>query len=125
MPGAIPHVIAGCIMYIIGRYHFCGYFNGEDKTKERYLLLLVCLSFGFIPDFIVIIYYFIGTHPSGAIFILHTFIHFIFLLMALVILIHLQYGFKIEREPIWIMGMWSIILHVIMDLFIPEYGIWV
>jgi len=57
MPGAIPHLIAGSAMFIIGRYYFKNYFDGDDKTKERFLLLFVCLSFTFIPDFFLILYY--------------------------------------------------------------------
>jgi uncharacterized membrane-anchored protein len=125
MPGAIPHVIAGCSMYIIGKYHFKSYFDGEGKTKERFLLLLVCLLFSFLPDFILIIYSVTRTSPSHIVFWLHGLFHLATFLMAIAILIVLKYDINVKREYIGIMGMWSIILHVIMDSLIPEYGIWI
>ena len=125
MPGALPHVIAGCLMFIIGKYHFKSYFDGEDKTKERFLLLLVCFSFSFVPDFVLIIYSVTRISPSHIVFWLQSLFHFATFLMAITILIVLKYDINIKREPIWIMGMLSIILHVLMDLFIPEYGIWI
>jgi hypothetical protein len=125
MPSVLPHVIAGCLMFIIGKYHFKSYFDGEDKTKERFLLLLVCLSFSFLPDFILIIYYGTRTSPYDIAFMIHSFVHFITFLMAIIIIIYLKYEINVKRRPIWIMGMFSIILHVLMDLFIPEYGLWI
>ncbi|UCG70124.1 MAG: hypothetical protein JSV09_03670 [Thermoplasmata archaeon] len=125
MPGAIPHFVAGCVMFILGKYYFKSYFEGEDKVRETYLLLLVCITFSFVPDFLLIIYYAKGIFPSHRIFFFHTFVHFIMVPIAIIYLIALKDRIDKKRVPIWIMGMLCIILHVILDLLIPDYGIWI
>jgi hypothetical protein len=124
MPGAIPHLIAICALYLIGRHHYKDYFQGDNKNKEKYLLFLVCFIFTFLPDIVLIIYYVLGVDPPDPIFTIHNFVHFILAFMAFVILLDFRNRENIDRKPIWIMGLWSIIVHVIMDVFIPEYGIW-
>ncbi len=51
MPGALIHLAAGTAMFFIGRLYFKNYFEGENKSKETILLLVVCLFFSIIPDF--------------------------------------------------------------------------
>lgn len=129
MPTLLPHLIAGCSMFIIGKYYFKRYFNSEDKNKEQFLLLLVCLSLSFVPDLVLISYFLTiytetRTSPPDIVFMIHSSVHIALFLIAIGFLIGLKYKINVKREPIWIMGMLSIILHVLMDLFIPEYGIW-
>ena len=125
MPGAFPHLVAGSAMFIIGRYFFKDYFSGNDKVKEQILLAVVCLSFSLLPDFFLVIYY--TTHVlSFSTFVpYHNLSHLIFSPIAIIALLILKYWGKTKREPIWIMGLLSIVLHIIMDLFIPESGIWI
>jgi len=125
MPGALPHLIAGCAMYITGRYYFRSYFDGDDKVKERLLLLFICLSFSLIPDFLLVIYYTTHVLPLEILFPYHDFVHIIAGPIAIVALLILKYGVDIERKPVWIMGMWSILLHITMDLFLPHNGVWI
>jgi hypothetical protein len=125
MPGAIPHVIAGCAMFIFGKYYFKSYFEGDEKANERHLLLIVCLTFTFVPDFLLIIYYTLGINPTYRIFFYHDLIHFIMVPIAIIYIIVLYDRIDEKRVPIWIVGMMCIILHVIMDLIIPDYGIWI
>ncbi len=122
MPGAIPHLIAGGAMFIIGRYYYRNYFDGEDKFKERILLAAVCLSFSIVPDIILAVYY--TTHISAfyTLLPLHNFVHLIFSPIAIIVLLVLKFKVNVKREPIWIMGLWCIILHLVMDLFISEHG---
>jgi len=124
MPGAIPHLIAGSAMFIIGRYYFKSYFDGNDKVKERILLLFVCLSFTFILDFFLIIYYTTHTASFCDFLLYHDFLHLISGPMAIVGLLILKFVVDIKTKPVWIMGLWCMILHVIMDYFIPDFGIW-
>lgn len=125
MPGVIPHLIAGIAMFIIGRYYFRRYFDGNDKVKEHILLLFVCLSFTFIPDFFLIIYY--TTHIASFCDFLpyHNFVSLISGPIAIIGLLILKYGVDIQKKPIWIIGLWCIILHVIMDFFIQDTGVWI
>jgi len=123
MPGAIPHLIAGGAMFIIGRLYYSSYFDGKDKFKERLLLATVCLIFSLIPDFILAIYY--TTHISGfySLLPLHNFVHLIFTPIAIIVLIILKLKVNVKREPIWIIGLWCIIVHIVMDLFIQEHSV--
>ncbi len=124
MPTVLPHMFAGLAMFIIGRYYFKDYFEGEDKFKEHFLLLFVCLSFSFLPDIFLIFYYSTKISSYGTLSPYHTFFHIIIVPTAIILLITLKYKIDVKRKPIWIMGLWSLIVHVIMDLLIPEQGIW-
>lgn len=125
MPGALPHLIAGCAMYITGRYYFKSYFDGDDKVKERLLLLFICLSFSFVADFFLIIYYTTKILSFETFLSYHNLVHIIIGPIAIVFLILLKYGVNVKRKPVWIMGMWSILLHITMDLFLPHNGVWI
>ena len=124
MPGALPHLIAGCTMYIIGRYYFKSYFDKNNKTKEKLLLAVVCLSFSFIPDVFAIIYHTTYILPFGILIQYHILAHLIFTPTAITILLILKYRVDTKKGPIWIMGLWCILLHIIMDLLIQETSVW-
>ena len=124
MPGSLPHFIAGCAMFIIGRYYFRNYFDGAKRVKERILLAIVCISFTFIPDTLLIFYYTIHPYSFEMILPYHELVHIVLWPISIAALLIIKYGVKTKRKPIWIMGFLSIILHLIMDLFIGETGIW-
>lgn len=125
MPGVISHLIAGCAMFIIGRYYFKSYFDEPEKAKKLLLLAVVCLIFSVIPDLILIIYY--TTHVLSFCELLpyHDFVFLISGPIAVVGLLILKFGVDIKTKPVWIMGMWCILLHIAMDLFAPEHGLWI
>ena len=124
MPGFIPHLIAGCTMFFIGRYYFKNYFDGKDKFRERLLLAFVCLSFSFLPDFFLIIYYTTHILPKETFVPYHEAFYFILLPIVISSLIILKYLNNIKRKPIWIMGSLCIVLHLIMDFFVQETCLW-
>ena len=124
MPGALPHIFAGSIMYFIGRYYYKFFFESADKSKERIILFVSCLFFSTIPDFVLAFYYTTHTFPFDLMWPLHSLVHMILLFFAFFLLLFLTVNNKIKKKPIWIIGMWCIILHVIMDFFIPDSGIW-
>ena len=121
MPGFLPHLIAGCAMFIIGRYFYKSYFDG--KTKEQLLLSFVCLSFSFIPDFPLGLYYIFNILSFKILVQYHFFLHIIISPLAIAILLILKYRVDTKREPIWLMGLCCIVLHIAMDLFIQETGV--
>lgn len=123
MPGLLLHLIAGCAMFVIGKYYFKSYFDGGNKTKERLLLAIVCLSFSIIPDFFLGIYYTTHVLPFKILLQYHNLLHIIISPMAIVVFLILGYLIDTKRGPIWVMGLWSIILHITMDLFIQETGV--
>jgi len=123
MPGELVHITAGFAMFIIGRFYFKSYFNGDDKIKERYFLVIACLFFSCIPDFVLIIYYTTNILPYDTMWPYQTLLHIIFVPIAIVVLLTLKYLVNVKRKPIWIMGMWCILLHISMDLFVPDSSI--
>jgi len=125
MPGMIPHLIAGSAMSITGRYYFKSYFDGNDKVKERLLLFVVCLSFTFIPDFFLIIHYTTHILSFEAALPYHNFTLFVSAPIAIGGLVILKIWDNVKRKPVWIIGLWCILLHVVMDLFIGESGVWI
>lgn len=127
MPGVIPHLIAGSLMFIIGSYYFKNYFDDNNKTQKLFLLLVVCLSFSLLPDFFLIIYYSTYILPIEVLLEYHNFVFLISGPIAIVGLVILKFGTNIKTKPIWIMGLWCILLHIIMDLLLPHktVGIWI
>ena len=125
MPGILPHLIAGCSMFIIGRFYYRNYFDGKEKFKERLLLLFVCIMFSFIADFFLIIYYTTKILPFDTLLPYHNLVFIIIGPIAIFFLLLIKFVINLKREPIWMMGLWAIILHVIMDYFIPDFGVWI
>ena len=125
MPGGLVHLVAGTAMFVIGRYYYKDYFEGVNKTKESILLLIVCLFFSILPDFFLIIYYTTHVLPFEVFLTYHDLVLLISGPIAIITLLILKYWINIKRKPLLIMGMWCILLHITMDLFIPETGIWI
>ena len=123
MPGALPHLFAGCTLYLVGRLYYRNYYQEENITKERFLLFISCLFFTFIVDIVLIFHYLTNLFDIEVMWCLHSLVHNIFFFAAIVSLFIFSLSTKIKRKPIWIMGMWAIILHVIMDFFLPDTGI--
>ncbi len=131
MSGIIPHIIAGFALFIIGRYYYKNYFNENDKYIKLSLLLFVSLLFSIITDFLLILYYLNLTNDfswtsKSDVLPYHNLLHIILFIFELVGLIAIKYFSHIKNKPIWILGMWAIILHITMDLFLPDItGIWI
>jgi len=119
MPGAIPHLITGSVLYLIGRYSFRTYFKGDQKIKKELLLAIVCLTFSLIPDFFLGIYYLVHLEPFKTLLPYQVFTHLVLTPVAIGILLPIILV-DIKRRPIWIMGASALVLHIIMDLFIIE-----
>lgn len=118
MPGIVTHMLTGCALIVIGRYYFKNYF--DNNHKKQLLLVITCLSFSFLPDIFLGIYYTTHILPHEVLASYHTVAHILFCPIAVVILLLMRSDKK--RKPLWAMGLWSIILHLSMDLFIRETG---
>ena len=123
MPGVILHLVAGTAMFIISRIYFNDYFEKNEKTTKLILLAGICLTFSFIPDFILGIYYTTHILPYKMLQPYHILTHIIFTPAAIVALLILKYKVDIKRGPIWITGFWCIVVHISMDLFIPDINV--
>lgn len=119
MPGVIPHLIVGSILFLIGRYSFRTYFKGDQKLKKELLLAVVCLTFSILPDFFLGIYYLTHIEPESVLMPYQVFTHLRLTPIAIGVLIPIVLVDK-KRRPIWIMGAAALLLHIIMDLFILE-----
>lgn len=125
MPGAVYHLAAGIALAVIGRLYFNNYFEKNNKIKENIILLFVCLFFSIIPDFFLIIYYTTYILSYETFLIYHDLVLLISGPLAIIILLILKFRINIQRKPILIMGMFCILLHIIMDLFIQDLSIWI
>jgi hypothetical protein len=119
MPGVIPHLLAGSVLYLIGRVSFRVYFKGDQKLKKELLLVVVCLTFSLIPDLFLGIYYLTQLEPKSVLMPYQIFTHLILTPVAIGVLL-LLFLFDTKRRPIWIMGASALAIHIIMDLLIIE-----
>ena len=119
MPGVIIHLIAGSILYVIGRISFRAYFEGDQKLKKDILLGVVCLLFSILPDFFLGIYYLTHLEPESVLMRYQGFSHLILTPVAIIFLLPIILLDK-KRRPLWIMAAVALILHIIMDLYIGE-----
>ena len=117
MPGIVTHMLTGCALIVIGRYYFKNYFDNDHK--KQLLLVITCLSFSFLPDIFLGIYYTTHILPFEILIRYHIITHIIFSPIAVVILLIRT---DKKRKPLWTMGLGAIILHLSMDLFIRETG---
>ena len=124
MPGELLHIAAGCSMYLIGRYFYKDYFGGKEKSKERFFLASTCLFFSIIPDFVLIFYYTTYYFSFDSMWPIHSLIHFLFFIFAFFALVILIFR-PTKYKPIWIMGMLAVLLHIAMDIAIPDNTIWI
>ena len=123
MPGLLPHLLAGTILYFVGRYAFTAFFDGGQKRNERILLLFVCLFFSIIPDVFLGLYYVLGFSSFKALLPYHVTFHLIVTPVAITVFLLLSLVIDRKRTPTWFMGISAVVLHVIMDQFIDEFSI--
>ena len=124
IPGAIPHLLAGCVMFFIGWLYFRSYF-AEHANREKLYLLLVCLVFSLIPDFFGGLYHVFHFLPFEVVEPFHILLHVIVTPLSLIVLLLLLFKIDIKRRPMWIMGFGCIVVHIIMDLLIHEHSMWI
>lgn len=124
MAGALTHLAAGFILFIIGYYVFKSYFKGENKTKDILVLLFVCLGFSIIPDFFLIIYYITYISSFEEFLYYHYFINIIIIMIVIISPFLIKYNVKKESRPIFIMAISSLTFHIIMDLLVEETSLW-
>jgi len=123
MPGLIPHLIAGTALFFVGIIYYRSYFKGNNKNKL--LLAFVCLAFSIIPDIFLGIYYTTHLLSFNTLLPYHVFTHLILTPIAIIAFVILLIRFDTKRKPIWIMGIWALLLHIIMDVLIQETNMFI
>jgi hypothetical protein len=119
MPGLLPHLIAGSILYLIGRLSFRSFFRDNKKLKKNLLLFGTCLLFSILPDFFLGLYYLAHLEPETILMQYQIFTHLVLTPFAIFIVLLLTV-FDTKRRPLWLMGASALILHLVMDFFIKE-----
>jgi len=121
MAGLLIHLIAGGAVAIAGRYYYNDYFKG-DKYRERLYLAIVCILFSVLPDaFLGVYYLFPGI--TVEMMNLHVFLHMVIFPASIIGLYLLKVKYDVKYEPIIVMGLWCIVLHMVLDFTFIESGI--
>jgi len=122
MPGLIPHLIAGAALYFIGIFYFRPYFK---ENNNKLLLAIVCLTFSVIPDLFLGIYYTTHLLSFNTLLPYHVFTHLILTPTVILVFTLLLLKIDTKRKPIWIMGIWALLVHIVMDLLIQETNLFI
>jgi hypothetical protein len=125
MAGLLPHLIAGCALYLIGRVYYRKYFQGDNTIKQQLLLPVVCILFSLLPDLFLGIYYSTHIEPFDTFLPYQIISHILFIPLGICFLLILIIQADRKRRPIWIMGIVALILHVIMDLILQETSLFI
>jgi hypothetical protein len=121
MPGVLPHLLTGVMLYFTGRIIFKDYF--EKKPGERVILGVVCLSFSFLPDIFLGAFYTTHILSFEILAIYHNLMHYVFIPIAFILLVLLIFWKGVSRKPIWIIGLFALGIHIVMDLLFQEFGV--
>ena len=125
MPGFILHFIAGNALFLIGSYGIQNYTQLELTWKKQILLYGVCIGSSIIPDFPLALYFAFHLGSYDLLLQPHAQLHYIISPLAVILFIILSFIFPVKNKPIWIMGIFCILIHIIMDSLIQETGIWI
>jgi hypothetical protein len=120
MPGLIPHLITGCVLFVIGRLCFRTYFHDDKKHEKVLLLAVICLIFSILPDFFLGIYYITHLEPFKVLLRYQVFTHHILTPIVIGVLFLLAFLFDTKRRPLWLMGVSALVLHIVMDVLFME-----
>jgi hypothetical protein len=124
MPGIIPHLVAGASLFLIGEFYFHYKSQKAHFLSDHVLLLGVTLFFSLFPDFPLGIYYMFHVFTPELLMSYHQLLHAIVTPLSLVGLLIIIYMVKTKREPIYVMGLIAILVHIMMDAYIHEGGFW-
>ena len=125
MPGIIPHLLAGTGMFLVGEFYF--HYNSKDHhpLSDHVLLLGITLFFSLFPDAPLGLYYLFNIYSLEILVEYHILLHTIITPFSIVGLLVIKYIINTKREPIWIMGIICILIHIMMDTYIHEGGLWI
>jgi len=124
MPGFIPHFIAGNAMFLIGSYFIQKYTSILYNHQNKIFLYIVCILSSIIPDFPLGFFYLFNFGTFESLVSYHAQLHLIISPLATISFIILASLNAIKKQPIWIIGLLCIFLHIFMDATIHEIGVW-
>jgi hypothetical protein len=125
MTGVIPHLIVGIGLFGVGEIYYKRKSLVQISTGNHILLAMVCLGFSIIPDFPLGLYYIFHINSFEILLSYHVILHTILTPISLIGLVLLKFIINTKSEPIWTLGLLAIIIHITMDLYIHEGGLWI
>lgn len=125
MAGVIPHLIVGISLFLVAEYNLKNFLKQEYKTNDHILLFSICLLFSIIPDFPIGLYYIFNISTWENLIVYHSYFHAIITPISLIALIIIIFFVKTKKQPIWIIGIICILIHIAMDLYIQEGSNWI
>lgn len=125
MPGIIPHLLTGTGIFIIGEFYFHYKSKIVHPPIDHVLLLGVTLFFSLIPDFPLGLYYVFNLYSPQILMKYHSLLHTIITPISIAGLLIIKYVLNTKKEPIWLIGILCILIHIIMDVYIHEGGLWI
>jgi len=125
MPGIIPHLFVGTGMFFIGEFYIHYKSKIIHSPIDHALLLCVTLFFSLFPDFPLGLYYLFNLYSLQILMEYHTLLHTIITPISIGGLLIIKYVVNTKKEPIWIMGLICILIHITMDTYIHEGGLWI
>lgn len=122
MPGVLVHIIAACIISILAVLY---YHDHRISKRAKLLPLMVFLIFWFsvFPDVFLALYYVFGVSDFFTMVQPHMIVHLLFFGVSVVAVVLLKFVVDVPKEPLFVMVFVSMVVHVVMDFFIPELGI--
>jgi hypothetical protein len=124
MPGVLTHLTAGIIIFAFSSLILKKIYNEKYTRLNLFLLGGVCIVFSIVPDFPLGLYYALGLFSYDSLLEYHILVHKIISPVAIVGFLLLRFSVNMKREFIWEIGIFCIIVHVVMDMFIQDHGIW-
>jgi len=124
MPGIFPHLLVGTCMFLVGEFYFKYKSKDNHPMSDHILLLGTTIFFSLFPDFPLGIYYIFGIFSPQILLSYHSLLHTIITPISIIGLLFIKFILNTKREAIWIMGIICILLHIIMDTYIHEGGVW-
>ncbi|MEF8848992.1 MAG: hypothetical protein V5A68_07670 [Candidatus Thermoplasmatota archaeon] len=124
MPGFLVHLSAGIGLFALGSLILKSFYDDGWNRFNVFLLLAVCIVFSIIPDFPLGLYYIFDFSTFTVLCGYHSLLHKIVSPVAILGFVFLHFKFNSKREVIWFMGVASVLIHIVMDMFIQEHGVW-
>ena len=125
MPGEIIHLFTGVGIFIAAEFYLRYKFKNDLKKRDHILLFGVSILFSVIPDFPLGLYYIFNISSKHILLGYHILLHQIITSVSFVLLLFLLFFKKSKTSIIWIVGLICILVHIAMDLYIHEGGIWI
>ncbi len=123
MPGIIPHLVAGSFIYLLSEAYLKSK-QTQYLIVDHLILLVMALFFSLFPDFPLGLYYVFNLAPKEFLLQCHVLLHAIITPIALAIFVIVAFFVNSKRKSIWLVGIVCILIHIVMDAFIHEGGIW-